>query len=68
MVRRSALPMNLKFVFAIVFVLALLTALLAGSSIVIGISKAMVGVSFILYFLFTLFGGDMGKESGGAHH
>jgi len=60
--------MNLKFVFAIVFVLALLTALLAGSSIVIGISKAMVGVSFILYFLFTLFGGDMGKESGGAHH
>ena len=60
--------MNLKFVFVIVFVLSLLTALLAGSSIVIGISKAMVGVSFILYFLFTLFGGDMGKESGGAHH
>jgi len=60
--------MNLKFVFVIVFVVALLTALVAGNSIVIGISKAMVGVSFILYFLFTLFGGDLGKESGGAHH
>lgn len=60
--------MNLKFLFVIVFAVALLTALVAGNSIVIGISKAMVGVSFILYFLFTLFGGDIGKESGGSHH